>query len=72
VLSKAYPIADLSQVRVLIGRQPAVVQFAGVTFAGVFQVNVQVPDGIDEGNLPVVVQIGSQSSQSNVVLAFSR
>ena len=43
VISAAYPITDLSQVQVLFGTRPAKVLFAGMTFAGVFQINVQVP-----------------------------
>jgi len=43
VLTQPYPLADLSQVQVTVDNLPAVVQFAGMTFAGVFQVNIQVP-----------------------------
>jgi uncharacterized protein (TIGR03437 family) len=69
-LDRAYPIASLSQVQVMIDGQPAQVLFAGITFPGVFQVNVKIPDGIGEGDLPVVLQLGSLSSQQNVVLTF--
>jgi uncharacterized protein (TIGR03437 family) len=72
VLSKAFPISDLSQVHILIGGQPAAVLFAGMTFAGVFQVNIQVPAGIAAGDLPVVLQIGTQSSPQDTVLTFSQ
>jgi uncharacterized protein (TIGR03437 family) len=72
VLSKAFPISDLSQVHVLIGGQPAAVLFAGMTFAGVFQVNIQVPRGIATGDLPIALQIGTQSSSQNTVLTFSQ
>jgi len=68
VLTTAYPIADLSQISVWIGGQPAPVQFAGMTYAGLFQINIQVPNGVPSGNQPVVIQIGGQSSQSAVVL----
>jgi uncharacterized protein (TIGR03437 family) len=70
VLSGAYPIADLSQVQVLFGTRPAKVLWAGMTFAGVFQINVQVPDGIAAGEAPVVLKIGSQSSVQATVLPF--
>ena len=70
VISGAYPIADLSQVQVLFGTRPAKVLFAGMTFAGVFQINVQVPDGIVAGEVPVVLKIGSQSSAQATVLPF--
>ena len=70
VLSGAYPIADLSLVQILFGTRPAKVLFAGMTFAGVFQVNVQVPDGVGTGEVPVVLKIGSQSSAQATVLPF--
>jgi uncharacterized protein (TIGR03437 family) len=57
VISGAYPITDLSQVQVLFGARPAKVLFAGMTYAGVFQINVQVPDGIATGEVPVVLKI---------------
>jgi uncharacterized protein (TIGR03437 family) len=60
----------LSQVQVLFGTRPAKVLFAGMTFAGVFQINVQVPDGIVAGEVPVVLKIGSQSSAQATVLPF--
>jgi uncharacterized protein (TIGR03437 family) len=68
VISGAYPIADLSQVQVLFGTRPTKVLFAGMTFAGVFQINVQVPDGIATGEVPVVLKIGTQSSAQATVL----
>jgi hypothetical protein len=61
VLNTAYPIADLSQVRVMVGGQPATALFAGVTFAGVFQVNIEVPAGITTGDLPVTLRPPSPS-----------
>ncbi len=70
VLTRDYPVADLSQVRASIGGLPAQVVYAGMTFAGVFQVNVQVPDGVPTGDLPVVLSIAGQSTQANAVLPF--
>jgi uncharacterized protein (TIGR03437 family) len=55
---------------VTVGGQPAAIQFAGMTLPGVFQVNIQVPAGIPSGDLPVVLQIGGQSTQPNAFLTF--
>ena len=54
---KQYPVALLANtsvyvapiVQVTIGGQQATVSYAGMTFAGVFQVNVQVPPAIADG-----------------------
>ena len=68
VLTTAYPVANLSQVSVLIGGQLALVQYAGMTYAGLFQINIQVPSGIVAGDQPVVLGMGGQFSQPNVYL----
>jgi uncharacterized protein (TIGR03437 family) len=58
-----------------IGGKPASVNFAGGapgSVAGVFQVNVQVPSGITVGSaVPVVVTVGTSSTQNGVTIAVS-
>jgi uncharacterized protein (TIGR03437 family) len=70
VLTTAYPVPDLSKVSVLIGGQPALVQFAGMTYAGVFQINIQVPNGIPAGDQPTVLGVAGQASPPAVYLTF--
>lgn len=70
-LNAAYPVQDLSQVSVLIDGIPTNVLFAGLTYPGVFQINIQVPDGVPAGDHPVILQVGGQPSQANVYLTFS-
>jgi uncharacterized protein (TIGR03437 family) len=50
--------------QVTIGGAPATVAFAGVVAgaAGLYQINVQVPSGAANGDLPLVVQVGTASS----------
>jgi uncharacterized protein (TIGR03437 family) len=72
VLTQPYPVADLSQVQVTVDNLPAVVQFAGMTFAGVFQVNIRVPELARVGDLPVVMTVDGQSTPANVLLNFQR
>lgn len=42
---------------------------AGRVVAGVFQVNVRIPDSTPSGAVPVVVKVGSASSQEGVTVA---
>jgi uncharacterized protein (TIGR03437 family) len=72
VLTTAYPIANLAQVSVLIGGQPAPVLFAGMVYAGVFQVNIHVPANVPAGNQAVTLSIAGQPSQQNVFLTFGQ
>ncbi len=63
------PLSPLSNtragVRVRIGDQDAPVAFAGLTpgFAGLYQVNVVVPEGVAPGDrVPVLMEVAGQSS----------
>ncbi len=49
---------------VTIGGQAATVQYHGLApgFAGVYQVNVQVPTNISAGNQPITISIGGKTS----------
>ena len=68
VLTAAYPVPDLSQASVLIGGKVATVLFAGMTYPGLFQINIQVPNGIPDGDQPVVLGVGGQLSQLTAYL----
>jgi uncharacterized protein (TIGR03437 family) len=70
VLTAAYPVPDPSKVSVQIGGQPAPVQFAGMTYAGLFQINIQVPNGIPAGDQPIVLAVAGQASLPAVYLTF--
>jgi uncharacterized protein (TIGR03437 family) len=59
-------------VSVTIDGRDAVVLYAGAApseVAGVIQVNVLLPDGINSGPVPVVLKVGSATSQAGVLLA---
>jgi uncharacterized protein (TIGR03437 family) len=54
-----------------IGGRPAEVTYAGsasMMVSGMFQVNIRVPDGVDPGNVPVEIQVGTAVSQSGVTI----
>jgi uncharacterized protein (TIGR03437 family) len=68
------PVPVAQPVTATIGGAPATVQYAGGApslVAGVMQVNVQIPQGTPAGSaVPLVINVGAQSSQANVTLAI--
>jgi uncharacterized protein (TIGR03437 family) len=62
VFSGAHPLAN--PVTVTIGGQTAQVDFAGVVGAGLVQINVHVPAGINNGDAAVVATVGGISTQT--------
>jgi uncharacterized protein (TIGR03437 family) len=69
VLDTAYPISDLSRVKVRFGSVDAPVSWAGLVMAGLFQVNVLVPPGLS-GQQQVVMTVDGHSTQANAFLNF--
>ncbi len=54
-----------------VGGQPATVLYAGPApglVSGIIQINVTLPSGTPSGNVPVVVQVGTASSQTVTVV----
>jgi uncharacterized protein (TIGR03437 family) len=70
VLNTAYPLDDLSRVKVLIEGKATTVLFAGLVSPGLYQVNVQVPAGIGTGDLQVQMFVDGQAAQGGVTLNF--
>lgn len=70
VLTAAYSVPALSQIQVTMGGRPAAVLYAGMTCAGLFQVNVQVPGGIPSGDQPIVLTMSGISTPARAVLPF--
>jgi len=61
-------------VTVTIGGKPAAINYAGASpgsVEGVMQVNAQVPAGLTTGSVPVVVQVGTSSTQPGVTIAVA-
>ena len=57
------------KVSVTIGGIAASVQFAGITSAGLYQLNVVVPDGLISGDQPVHATVGGAGTQDNVYIS---
>jgi uncharacterized protein (TIGR03437 family) len=72
VVSKAAQIQDLSALAITVGGQTAHIEYAGITMAGVWQINVQIPDNLPDGDAVVKAQIGGQSTQSNAFITVRR
>jgi len=74
-LPGAVPLPQpLQSVTVTIGGQNATVNYAGGApgaVAGITQVNAQIPTGLSAGAVPLVVKVGSTSTQNGVTIAVS-
>jgi uncharacterized protein (TIGR03437 family) len=69
-VTTAFPVVNLSAITLTIGGQPAKVLWAGITIAGEWQLNIQVPPGLPSGDAAIVGQIDGMSSQGNVFLSI--
>jgi len=56
---------------VTVGGQAATVLFAGLApgFVGLYQLNIQAPEGLGAGDQAVVVRCGAEESQAGVTIA---
>ncbi len=60
---------DKTNLRVLIGGRAAEVQFAGITIAGVWQLNVKVPESLPDGDATVLAEINGLRTQDGAFLS---
>jgi uncharacterized protein (TIGR03437 family) len=65
VVSKPAPLTDLTQLHVTVGGAPATVLYAGMVSAGLYQINVLIPQ-LDDGDQPIVATISGASSQTGI------
>ena len=72
VLTQVLNIDNLSRVRITIDGLPAEVLFAGMTFTGVFQINVRAPANLRAGDLPVVLEVSGIRAPQESVLTFTQ
>ena len=62
------PLAVSTPPTVTIGGATAQVVYCGLTSAGVYQINVQVPASTANGDQPIVATVGAFSSASNAIV----
>jgi uncharacterized protein (TIGR03437 family) len=60
VIGSPLPLAALPEVR--IGGQPAEVKYGGLVYAGVYQLNVQLPAGLSPGDTPLRLEGASREA----------
>ena len=70
VLTTAYALDDFSRVKIFIGGHDVPVLYAGLVGAGLYQINVQVPQGLGTGELPVLMMVNGLPTQGGVTLNF--
>jgi uncharacterized protein (TIGR03437 family) len=61
----------IDQLRVTVGGVQATVQFAGLSGAGLYQINLVVPD-LPTGDHAVIAEVGGLRSQENAFIAIQR
>jgi uncharacterized protein (TIGR03437 family) len=62
--------ATTNPVQLRIGGRKVTPSFAGLSAAGLYQINVTIPAGLGSGDLPVVATAGGVQTQSGVVISL--
>jgi uncharacterized protein (TIGR03437 family) len=70
ILTQAYP-ANLANFAATVGGVSAKVLFAGMVYAGAFQIDVQIPAGLKGGNQPISLTVNGVAIQPNLMIAIS-
>jgi uncharacterized protein (TIGR03437 family) len=65
IVSVGSPLADLTKLQVQIGGVPATVQYAGLGYAGDYQINVLIP-ALPDGDWLIVATINGVTSQPGI------
>jgi uncharacterized protein (TIGR03437 family) len=66
------PVPAATQPLVSIGGVSAQVTFAGLISAGLFQLNVQVPNTLPVGDATVTASAGTAKSQANIFIPVKK
>lgn len=72
VLPGAFPIDNPSRVNITLGGQRASLLFAGMTFAGAFQINFTVPPNIPSGDVGLVMEVDGVRTQAAFLTCVSQ
>jgi uncharacterized protein (TIGR03437 family) len=66
LLTQAYPLPVMPTVTV--GGTPATVTFAGLTAAGLYQINITIPTSTPSGDMPVIATLNGASTQTGAII----
>jgi len=72
ILPAPAPLANVENVTVTIGGQPAVVTYAGVVSSGLDQLNVTVPAGLPNGDAQIVATVNGISTQTGLAVTVQQ
>jgi hypothetical protein len=72
VLLRPYPLVNVGDLRITLGGKDARVTFAGMTIAGVVQINAVIPADVADGDQVVVAEIAGSRTQDNTFLTVQR
>jgi uncharacterized protein (TIGR03437 family) len=64
------PPATVNPVNVLINGTTINASFAGIVQAGLYQLNLTIPAGLQSGDQPIVATVGGVQTQQNIVIAL--
>jgi len=67
----AAPLADAAGLTVTVGGQPATVQYAGMTMAGVYQINLTLPN-LSDGDYALTATASGRATASAVYIPIRR
>jgi uncharacterized protein (TIGR03437 family) len=70
LVTQVAPLAN--QVTVFIGGVQAAAQWAGISGAGLWQINVQLPNSLPDGDASVIAQVGGAQTQGNAFITIQQ
>lgn len=64
------PAPTISQVNLFINNVSVTPSFAGLSSAGLYQINLVVPPGLSTGDVPLLASVGGVQTQTGVVISL--
>jgi len=71
VFTTPHPASSLAAFKVTIGGKAAPVSFAGLVGPGLFQLDIQIPTGLNGGDQPLILTVNGIAAQPNLMLTIA-